>query len=176
MASSAERRALVAGDKAATVRVVDLFASTPAVTGKVELVYKGEQEGPGNVAQFLIGRAVKDAFNRRFIPNYKPDREQKFGFPKFKGVVEWFEDNHSLDLTDDMGHDDYLKALKAVAGLEKLAKAELKPEDPRDLGAAMEFLVDGLAQNYLITKSQVSSGKIVYSDTVSHMMGQMEEE
>lgn len=173
--SAAERRALITGADAATVRLVDLFAGTSAVTGKVELVYKGEQEGVSNVAAFLVGKAVKEAFNRRFVPNHKPGREQKYNFPKFKVVVEWFEDNNSLTLADDMPQSDYVAALDAVAGLRALVVAELKPANPADTPALMEFVVEALAQNYLITKSLVV-GKAVYSDTVSHMMGQMEED
>ena len=31
----------------------------PAITGKVELVYEGEQEGAAVVAEYLLGNAVK---------------------------------------------------------------------------------------------------------------------
>lgn len=87
--AAAERRALANGDKETTLRVVDLFTSITAITGKVELVYRGEQEGPQNVAQFLLGRAIKEAFNSRFIPNYRPGKEQKFNFPRFQKIIGW---------------------------------------------------------------------------------------
>ena len=176
VASAGERRALINGEKQAIARVCDLFASISAITGKVELVYKGEQEGPANVAQFLVGRGIKEAFNRRFIPNYKPGREQKFNFPHFAAIVNWFEEGeHTLDLSDEMTNEEYLAALKAVDSLEKITAAEFPAEDPRDLGPAMEFIVEGLHQNFLITKMLVGK-KITYTDTVSHMMGQMDEE
>lgn len=174
--SAAERRAIRNGEKTAIARICDLFASISAVTGKVELVYKGEQEGIGNVAQFLIGKAIKEAFNRRFVPNYKPGREQKFGFPQFQPVVNWFEsESQTLEISDEMPHGEYLKTLKSVDGLEEIARKDLKPESAHDLGPAMEFLVEGLHQNYLITKMLVGK-KISYTDTVRHMMGQFEED
>jgi magnesium chelatase subunit I len=172
--SSAERRALLNGDPAAVVRVIDLFEAIPAITGKIELVYKGEQEGIANVAQFLVGKAIKEAFNRRFVPNYRPGREQKYNFPKFQQIVNWFENGHTLDIATNAPEADYKRSLAAVDGLESLARHEMKVEDPRDLAPAMEFLIEGLHQNFLITKVLVGT-RITYTDTVSHMMGQMEE-
>lgn len=172
--SSAERRALLNGDQQASVRVIDLFEAIPAITGKIELVYKGEQEGIANVAQFLVGKAIKEAFNRRFVPNYRPGREQKFNFPKFQQIVNWFETGHTLEISTDASEADYHSALTAVDGLETLARHEMKIENRRDLGPAMEFLVEGLHQNFLITKV-LAGTRITYTDTVSHMMGQMED-
>jgi len=64
--SGAERRALLHGERRATARVADLLAATPAVTGKIELVYEGEREGVAAVATHLVGRAVKTIFDRHF--------------------------------------------------------------------------------------------------------------
>ncbi len=38
----------------------------PAITGKVEMVYEGEQQGAEVVARRLIGQAVKKVFDARF--------------------------------------------------------------------------------------------------------------
>lgn len=174
--ASAERRGLQRGDAETTLRITDLFAGMSAITGKVELVYKGEQEGPQNVAQFLVGRAIKEAFNRRFVPNYKPGREQKYSFPRFQPIINWFEeDGRVLDITDDMSEPGYREALDSVNGL-----ADVVSETwPEATGIAryplMEFIIEGLHQNFLITK-MIAGKKIVYTDTVSHMMGQFEED
>jgi magnesium chelatase subunit I len=173
--SAAERRALANREPEGVVRVADLFAGISAISGKVELVYKGEQEGIANVAQFLVGRAVREAFNRRFIPHYKPGREQKFNFPKFQPVVNWFENGNTLEIDDGMPQAEYLRALRSVEGLEAIARKELRPADDRALGAAMDFLMEGLHQNFLITKMLVGT-KVVYTDTVSHMIGQMDDD
>src|SRR5690606_10531551 len=60
--STAERRALKSGDEKTTVRLSDFVGIIPAITGKVELVYEGEQEGAAVVAYNLIGEAVKSLF------------------------------------------------------------------------------------------------------------------
>jgi magnesium chelatase subunit I len=66
LVSGAERRALRCGETRAVARVADLVAATPAITGKVELVYEGEREGISKVASHLVGRAIKTIFDRHF--------------------------------------------------------------------------------------------------------------
>ena len=48
--SNAERRAITQGRSREVARVSDLFAALSAVTGKIELVFEGEREGPSSVA------------------------------------------------------------------------------------------------------------------------------
>src|SRR6056297_2913155 len=52
--SAAERRAVSNGESETTARITDVFHIVPALTGKLELVYEGEQEGVLNVAKHLI--------------------------------------------------------------------------------------------------------------------------
>ena len=47
-------------------RLCDLPATLPAITGKVEMVYEGEQQGAEVVAKKLIGAAVKKHFDAKF--------------------------------------------------------------------------------------------------------------
>ena len=47
---------------------MDLFATLPAITGKVEMVFEGEQQGAEIVAKKLIGDAVKTLFEAQFPP------------------------------------------------------------------------------------------------------------
>ena len=60
--STAERRTLFSGSDTTAVRLGDFMGIVPAITGKVELVYEGEQEGAAAVAQQLIADAVKTEF------------------------------------------------------------------------------------------------------------------
>src|SRR5690606_29925098 len=60
--STAERRAILSGEDSTTVRLGDFMGVIPAITGKIELVYEGEQEGSGFVAETLIEEAVKSLF------------------------------------------------------------------------------------------------------------------
>src|SRR5215212_1754765 len=62
LVSTAERRMLLTGEKAATIRITDFAGVVPAITGKVELVYEGEQEGAHIVAKNLVGKAIRTLF------------------------------------------------------------------------------------------------------------------
>ncbi len=66
LVSNAERRGLVTGEQRVVARVCDLQHAVSAVSGKVELVLEGEQEGAMNVARALLGRGVKALFSQRF--------------------------------------------------------------------------------------------------------------
>ncbi len=68
LVSAAELRMLANGENQTTIRMTDFEAITPAITGKVELVYEGEQIGAEIVASNLIGLAVKSTFNELFRP------------------------------------------------------------------------------------------------------------
>ena len=60
--SAAERRMYRNNESTTVVRISDLIGVIPAITGKVELVYEGEQEGAGLVAYNLIGKAIRTQF------------------------------------------------------------------------------------------------------------------
>ncbi len=167
--SVAERRAVILGEKRGVGRIQDLFHGIPAVSGKVELIYKGEQEGIGNVAYHLVGRAVRSMFNARFVPNWRPDREPKHEFPEFKPIVEWFDEGNKLDFDDSMTHEEYARRLHSVKTLEATAKRMMKPRDADELALGMEFIVDGLHQNFLLTK-RLMGRRVVYTDSLSSMM------
>src|SRR5215813_4701910 len=68
LASNLERRGLKNGEKRVMPRLCDLPATLPAITGKVEMVYEGEQQGAEVVAKKLIGTAVKKLFDVKFPP------------------------------------------------------------------------------------------------------------
>jgi magnesium chelatase subunit I len=66
--SNLERRAAITGDKFVFPRLSDLNMVLPAITGKVEMVYEGEQQGAEVVARKLIGDAVGKLFQTKFPP------------------------------------------------------------------------------------------------------------
>jgi len=64
--SNLERRAAMHGARHAFPRLADLAMILPAITGKVEMVYEGEQQGAEVVARQLVGTAVSELFASRF--------------------------------------------------------------------------------------------------------------
>src|SRR5215204_120164 len=72
--SAAERRAIINKEKNTQVWISDLIGIIPSITGKIELVYEGEQEGPYQVAFNLMERSTRSLFGQYF-PN--PDTLKK---------------------------------------------------------------------------------------------------
>jgi len=64
--SNMERRAALTHDRNVFPRLSDLAMLLPAITGKVEMVYEGEQQGSEVVARKLIGEAVAKLFATKF--------------------------------------------------------------------------------------------------------------
>ncbi|MEM1095910.1 MAG: AAA family ATPase [Bacteroidota bacterium] len=166
--SAAERRALVNGEAKTTTRISDLIAVEPAVTGKVELVYEGEQEGAQNVARLLIGRAVKSIFVRYF-PD--PGDKEKGRVP-YQAVIRWFSKGNTLDLDPQMDAKAYRSTLGKVDGLEALVRKHTTPNTDAELLPMMEFVLEALHQHSLIGKDLLH-GTTSYSDMMGSMLSSL---
>ncbi len=174
LVSNAERRALRLKEPRASVRICDLQNTAPAIMGKVELVYEGEQEGPLAVARHLLGKAVKAAFLARIPHAKKLEADQSPDETAFKEILDWFQAGNRLELTDELSTVEYLKRLEAVQGLRKLAEKSLKPSTPEELGVAMEFIVDGLHQCSMIAREDLDFGS-TYRDMLGNMLSQLKD-
>jgi len=162
--SAAERRALLCGEDETTVRLSDLVHVEPAITGKVELVYEGEQEGAQNVARLLLGRAVKAIFSKYF-----PDpSDKKIGRTPYEKVLAWFNRNHHVLLRPEMPLVDFAKALDQVDGLREIVMRHTPPKSPGETTSAMEFVLEALHQHSLLGKDLLDD-----ASTYSDMMGSM---
>jgi len=164
--ASAERRSIINSEKNAQIRISDFVGVIPAITGKVELVYEGEQEGPGIVAQNLVGKALRAQF-----VNYFPDpdkfRKQKEKSP-YKKVSNWFGDGNTIDLLNDASQTEYEKNLKSVPGLTDLVNEFHKSQDQQSKIFLMEFALHGLAEYSLISKHNLTAG-LQFKDLLSGM-------
>lgn len=164
--AAAERRVLLNNEKNTVVRISDFSGVVPSITGKVELVYEGQQEGPGIVAHNLVGKAIRSQF-----VNYFPDpdkfRKLKDKSP-YKKISNWFGDGNTTDLLNDMSNVDYEKALRGVPGLLDLVNEYHKGQDNSLKLFFMEFALHGLAEYSLISKHNLSSG-LQFKDLLSSM-------
>ncbi|NIR53020.1 magnesium chelatase [candidate division KSB1 bacterium] len=166
--SNAERRTIRHKENGVVPRICDLYATLPSIVGKIELVYEGEQEGETNVAKALIGKAVKTIFQKYFPEPYKA---MKKGDRVYADVVNWFKNNNAVNIADDMRTDEYLKELSKIKGLNQIVTRFMKVDDsrPAELGAAMEFVLDGLHQNSMLSKDIIDN-QTSYKDMLSTMM------
>jgi len=153
LVSAAERRLIINADKNTTTRVGDFWGVVPAITGKVELVYEGEQAGPYMVAVNLMGTAIKNEFLKTF-PH--PDRQGKDEKDAFGVIRAWFTAGNKLDILSDSSNKEYQKALKQVAGLENLAKSSGAKGD--DIYPFMELIIHALVEFEVLSKEYLESG------------------
>ncbi len=151
--STAERRLLRNGEKKTVARLTDFWGVIPAITGKVEMVYEGEQEGTYAVALNLIGAAVKKLFLQHF-PN--PSKLKKGQERDPYGVIKaWFGGGNAVDLFTDLTDKKYALELEQVAGLRKLIEAA--KVDPADSLTFMELLLHGLSEFEVLNKEFISN-------------------
>ena len=154
--STAERRALLAGDEHTSVRLSDFIGIIPAITGKVELVYEGEQEGADFVANELLNSAIKTLF-----PDYFPKVEklEKQGEETpYDDLISWFFNGDGFELLDDFNDTTYKTKLDEVKPLDTLI-ADYQPEiDPKDVYFEKEFILWGLTQFKKLSKYRYSEG------------------
>ena len=166
LVAAAERRSIINNEKTAFIRITDFIGVIPAITGKVELVYEGEQEGPGIVAHNLIGKAIRTQF-LNYFPNPEKSRKQKEKSP-YKKITDWFSEGNNVDLLHEMAQPEFEKALKKIPGLHELVNSFHKGQDSSLKLFLMEFALHGLAEYSLISKHNLVSGH-QFKDLLSSM-------
>jgi magnesium chelatase subunit I len=167
--SNIERRRWRFGEEHAMPRIADLYAAIPAISGKVELVYEGEREGPRMIAVNVIGHAVDRTFSDRFPAIEKDDGLPAKADPILGKVIAHFTDKTSVDVSDEMAFAEYEEALATVPTLRRLAEQFLKTENRHETALGMEFILDGLHQQNLIART--TEGSIHrYTDMLATML------
>ena len=192
LVSNVERRALLGENGSATPRVADLCALAPAITGKIELVYEGEQEGELKVAHGLIARAVRKVFDTVFpAPDSGRKRRQKARSPfgeegdmdvdldmgaiaavdeYYSEILAWFDEGNNLLISDTMSDEEYAQSLDQVPGLRRIAESA-RPELARDveIHTLMELLAEGLHVHSRLSKDKLTEGRSLYRDIMSEL-------
>lgn len=164
--STAERRMLINGEKKTQVRLTDFWGIIPAITGKVELVYEGEQEGPYQVALNLLNSAVKTMFLNHFSD---PDKLGKGRERDPYGVIRaWFSGGNTVELLNDAGDKEFRKTLDGVAGLRKLVESTLEVKG-EEVYTYMELVLHGLSEFDVINKDLLES-KLSFRDLLADML------
>lgn len=171
LVSTAERRMLLNAEKSATARLTDFWGVIPAITGKVELVYEGEQEGPYAVALELIGDSIKEVF-LKFFPD--PDKLRKGRESDPYGIIKaWFSGGNAVNLLNDATEQDYRKELDKVAGLRRLVDAQEVPK--AQAYTYMELVLHGLSECNVINKNFVEA-TLTFNDSLADMLNGDEDE
>ncbi len=161
LVSNAERRMIINSESSTFVRITDFLGVIPAITGKIELVYEGEQEGPAKVANMMIGKAIKTLM-LQFFPD--PEKVKKSKAPNpYAEIINWFSDSNTILLNDDLPLAEYKKSLNSVAGLKDLIKKSHPKLDENQQLLLMEFVLHGLAEFSQLNKGFLDNG-FAFSD------------
>lgn len=166
--STAERRALKNGEDSTSIRLNDFMGIIPSITGKIELVYEGEQEGAGGVASILVEDAIKTLFPMYFPQIDKLERKDAVG--PYDELVSWFFDGDGFEILDDATNKEYQKELDSVPPLNQLIK-EYQPEASKeDSYFLKELLLWGLVAHKKLSKHRFTEGyqfKDLYGSFIS---------
>ena len=141
--SNAERRAIQLHETEAVPRLSDLYASLPAITGKLELEYEGELVGSQSIARELIRRAAEATFRARA------------GGVNTDEPVMWFDSGSALQVADDVATTAVHDAFATVPGLMELVhRTGLATERDRAATvAACELVLEALVARRKISRS-----------------------
>lgn len=166
--STAERRAILSGDKTTMVRISDFEGVIPAITGKVEMVYEGEQEGPYNVAQTLIGKAIRTLFDKHCPPIEKSKKKGQETTNLYKHITNWFEKGNDLEILSQSSDKNYMQALNKLDSLAAFFDDHLRDVPQIEKYLWMEFILFGLAEHSKLSRNSINTG-VQFKDLVGSM-------
>ncbi len=170
--SAAERRAIINDEEKTQVWLSDLNGIIPSITGKIELVYEGEQEGPYQVSFNLLEKAIRTQFKQYFPdPDTLKKKKGKLPAPEnpYKAIINWFDAGNALNLFLETKDDDKVQMLYKVSGLHAFVKKQYGSITDKENALLMELVLHGLAAHSLISK-KVIDGKIEFKDLMGSMI------
>ena len=154
--STAERRMLINGEEKTTIRMADFLGIIPAINGKVELVYEGEQEGAEQISYHLISQSCKTLFPDYFPEVKKLEKQDETG--PYDSLLGWFFSDNELFLEDTLDNGLYRDILENIPDIKNII-AKYQPDcSPEDLHFMMEFLLWGLEANKRLNKYRTLEG------------------
>ena len=174
--SAAERRAIVNNEKNTQVWISDLVGIIPAITGKIELVYEGEQEGPYQVAMNLLDRSIRSQFVQYF-PNpetLKRRAARKGESPEvvdnpYRSIINWFDKGNHVNLFFNNSDREKINQLYKVDGLHAMVKKHFPGANEKESALLMEFVLHGLSSFSMISK-KILERSVEFKDLMGSML------
>jgi len=152
LVSSAERRAVMTGEKRAVVRVCDLPHVLASCRGKIELMLAEEgNASEDKLVTALVGEAVKAVF------------DEVADADAYDPIVEQFEGGLKLVVGDDVAAAELVEGMRHVKGLTAAAtrlarQLDVDEKDEQMLAATGEFLLEALYVHNRLSKSMGADG------------------
>lgn len=163
--SAVERRMLYNKESKSVARLSDLISIVPALTGKIELVYEGEQLGAYEVALTLINDAITHV-GKQFLP--KLDSKKKSTPDIFASTIEWFSKGNTIDLEVEMSDKNYTSSLLTVP----IDKRLLNNYSKEDQIFVIEYILHYIASNNTIQKEWIDQ-RIYFKDPLASMLNDL---
>lgn len=161
------RRMLINGEKKGFARLADLLSVVPALTGKIELAYEGEQMGAYDVALSLINDSILNQCEKMF-PTVNTKAKQKDANP-YQPICDWFSKGNSVILGLDDPEDEYQKIIHTVPGASNLIHGFNKKEHT----LATECILHHLSSANLIQREWLDQ-RIVFKDQLASMLNDLD--
>ncbi|MEJ6736011.1 MAG: sigma 54-interacting transcriptional regulator [Flavobacteriales bacterium] len=149
--AAAKLRLIETASERTTIRLVDFMSIIPSITGKIELVYEGEQEGADGVAKMLIDSAVMTQFEKIF-PRI-PKLEKEGVKTPYTDLINWF-DNNFIELNYTDNDRDFFANIKTVKPLLAIIEEYASQLNKEDQAFCMELVLWGLTINNKLDKSE----------------------
>ena len=149
--AAAKLRLIETDSEKTTIRLVDFMSIIPSITGKIELVYEGEQEGADEVAKLLIDSAVMELFERLF-PRISKLEKEGLKTP-YTDLIQWF-DNNFIELNYTDIDDEFFSSLRSIKPLTALIEDQVGKLNSQDQAFCMELVLWGLTINNKLDKSE----------------------
>jgi magnesium chelatase subunit I len=152
--AAAKLRLIETAAEKTTVRLVDFMSIIPSITGKIELVYEGEQEGADEVAKTLIDNAVLIQFSQLF-PRISKLEKEGVKTP-YSDLIKWFDHNFiELNYTDS--DNEFFTSLKSIKPLVAIVEEYAAKLSKEDQFFCMELILWGLTIHNKLDKSENNS-------------------
>ena len=170
---NAERRSNLNQIPSRSLRITDFQALPAAITGKIELVYEGEQEGITNVARILIGQAIKRIFENYFpvLKETVKNKKNKAN-PDLDEIISWFNKGQLICVDGSGTDEEYIASLQPLLPLQKLIRKYFPSDrikNELDLAVVKEFVLEGLYQSSYLSKF-TAEGKVTYKDLMESIL------
>jgi magnesium chelatase subunit I len=145
----AMQRCLELSEKKLVPRITDIESTFPAIMGKLELEYGGQEKNELEIVEDLAKRAVKVVF------------DEQFKAEDLDSIVTAFNNGMAAEVSQVIPSEEYMDGLNNVPGLKDAVKSLANPKDPAEVSSAIEFILEGLHLSNKLNREMVL-GKIVY--------------
>ncbi|MCH8534398.1 MAG: magnesium chelatase [Flavobacteriaceae bacterium] len=165
--STAERRSLLNKDPKTSIRLMDFNGIIPAITGKIELLYEGEQAGADQVAEILLEKAMQTIFKKYFPEIKKLEKENEKN--EYTDLIQWFAEGNDIELLDNASNDEYELSLKASQPLHEFVEKQTNNENQNFF---KELVLWNLCIFQKIDKNKITNGyqfKDMLSDYLNNL-------